>query len=147
MPLMKRDPRTGKWYDVDTIDDRLDKKDSDTLRYNRTKQKKYREEKKDSEGYKQLHSRKWRKFRREIIQMDRGFCQRCLNQQGIYKHNDLEVHHIKPRDEYPELVFDEDNVITLCKSCNLELGMTGLDFDWSPLSRKRNKEVYFDWKE
>lgn len=146
MPLMKRDPKTGRWYDVDIINDHLEK-DENKLRDNRNKQKIYRQEKKDSDGYKQLHSRKWRKFRKDIIRLDNGFCQRCLYKYGIYNHNNLEVHHIKPREEFPELVFDEDNVITLCKTCNLELGLNGIDFDWKPSNRIHSDEIYFNWKE
>ena len=30
----------------------------------------------------------------------------------------VEVHHIKHTDEYPELAFDPDNVVSLCSACH-----------------------------
>lgn len=57
-------------------------------------------------------------------------CQRCYIKYGIINGDELQVHHIKPRITHPELMYDEDNVITLCKSCNVQLGLNGIDFDW-----------------
>lgn len=100
------------------------------------KQEQYLEANKDTDAYKLLHSTKWVKFRREIIDLDGGFCQRCLIKFNTYTYDNLEVHHIKPRNEYPELIFDQDNVVTLCKECNVALGLNGIDFDWKPEDRK-----------
>lgn len=45
------------------------------------------------------------------------------------------MHHIKSRKNFPELMFDDENLITLCKTCNLQLGTKDkLDFEI------RNKE-------
>jgi 5-methylcytosine-specific restriction endonuclease McrA len=45
--------------------------------------------------------------------------------------DNLQAHHIKSWRDYPELAYDEDNLITVCKSCNLELGNKNkLDFEW-----------------
>jgi hypothetical protein len=33
----------------------------------------------------------------------------------------LEVHHIKPVKDFPELEFETDNCITLCRSCHIEI--------------------------
>lgn len=77
-------------------------------------------------------SYKWRKFRERIIKRDQEICIRCMITHNYIEKNNLEVHHIKPRSQYPELAFDETNVITLCKSCNTHLGTKGeLDFKWN----------------
>lgn len=77
-----------------------------------------------------LTSKRWKQFRRLIIQRDKGICQRCLAQKNIFNNESLQVHHIKPRIKYPELMYDENNVITICKTCNLEIGTAEtLDFD------------------
>lgn len=79
----------------------------------------------------------WGKLRLKIISRDNGFCQRCYYKYGIINDENLQVHHIKPRSKYPELTFDESNLVTLCKTCNTHLGVREeLDFDW----KKREQE-------
>ena len=56
-------------------------------------------------------------------------CNRCWVELGFIETAQLQVHHIKPRSEYPELTFDPDNLITVCKTCNLSLGTSG-KLDW-----------------
>ena len=46
----------------------------------------------------------------------------------------LQVHHIKPRKEYPELMFEPDNLITTCKTCNLQMGTSGIGWDIEKIS-------------
>jgi 5-methylcytosine-specific restriction endonuclease McrA len=70
---------------------------------------------------------KWRKFRahissklatwtREVKKKDNYICQECgCNERAI-----LEAHHIKPVRDYPELVLDVSNGITLCSICHME---------------------------
>lgn len=77
-----------------------------------------------------LMSRRWRSFRKTIIHRDSNLCQRCFRKYNIINGDSLEVHHIKPRIDYPELMYDELNVVTLCKTCNLQLGTNGIDFKW-----------------
>lgn len=89
----------------------------------------YYNENKDTQ--KTIKSERWKKFRRMIIQRDNGVCQRCLAKRNILVGDNLEVHHIKPRTKYPTLVFEESNVITICKTCNLELG-TREELDFEP---------------
>jgi 5-methylcytosine-specific restriction endonuclease McrA len=85
---------------------------------------------KNKESLKPLSTKRWKKIRSLIIKRDKGCCQRCLIKYGIINTKDLQVHHIKPRIDYPELMFDESNLITLCKTCNLQLGTSGeLDFE------------------
>lgn len=77
-----------------------------------------------------LATYKWKKKRLQIIKRDNGLCQRCLIKYGILNSEDLEVHHIKSRKNYPELTFDDDNLLCLCSTCNLQLGTRDkLDFD------------------
>lgn len=82
-----------------------------------------------------LHSVRWRKKRAFIIKRDRGFCQRCLIKYNIINSSNLTVHHIKSRNDYPELMYEDDNLITLCLTCNLNLGTTNkLDFEQHELN-------------
>lgn len=93
----------------------------------------------DESTNKELTSQRWRKFRSRIILMDKGECQRCLVKYHKHNFDDLTVHHIRPRVNFPELMYKEDNCITLCRTCNLTLGLTGIDFDWD--SNKRGKII------
>ncbi|MES9740933.1 HNH endonuclease [Priestia megaterium] len=77
----------------------------------------------------------WRKLRKRIILRDGAFCRRCVairnTHINMYDTENLEVHHIKPRSEYPELELEPTNLVTLCKTCNLQLGTkTTLDFEF-----------------
>lgn len=85
-------------------------------------------------------SPEWRKLRKmKLDEYDIGFgiavCQRCLVKFGELNADNLEAHHIMPRSKYPELELDPDNIVILCKPCNLQLGNSGT-VDWD-----RNKEV------
>jgi len=45
--------------------------------------------------------------------------------------DDLQAHHIKSWRDFPGLAYDELNLITVCRHCNLDLGNTNvLDFSW-----------------
>lgn len=89
-------------------------------------QREYYQRNKDT--LKPLSSSRWRKLRRLIINRDNGLCQRCLIKYDLFNSDELQVHHIKPRIEFPELMFDESNLITVCKTCNLQIGLKELDF-------------------
>lgn len=85
-----------------------------------------------------FNSKEWKDTRKSVIKRDGGVCQRCLiKSKGVITTNNLEVHHIKPRvkyngkNGYPDLRYDESNLITLCKSCNTHLYIREeLDFNW-----------------
>jgi len=85
--------------------------------------------KKNKETSKPLNSTRWRKLRSLIIERDKGCCQRCLIKFRLINGSYLQVHHIKPRIDHPELMFEESNLITLCKTCNLQIGLKKLDFE------------------
>lgn len=97
--------------------------------YNASKREYYR---KNKETLKPIMSKRWQKFRLHIIERDGRKCMRCYIKYGIINGKDLQVHHIKPRIYFPEKIFDEDNVITTCKTCNIQLGLEGIDFEWKP---------------
>jgi 5-methylcytosine-specific restriction endonuclease McrA len=85
--------------------------------------------KKHAEKFKMLKNKRWHVLRKQIIKRDGGHCQRCLINYNLITTSNLEVHHIKPRDKYPELTYEETNCVTLCKTCNLQLGtQETLDF-------------------
>lgn len=47
-------------------------------------------------------------------------CQRCivLGCVNVHSTRNLSVHHIKPRELYPDLIYDENNLLTLCNRCH-----------------------------
>jgi len=55
----------------------------------------------------------WKTVRRTIIIRDELTCKKC----GV-RDVRFDVHHIKPYKKYPEIRFEEDNLITLCKNCH-----------------------------
>lgn len=70
-----------------------------------------------------LQTARWQRVRRRALVRDLYQCQKCG-----YRQN-LEVHHVQRVADYPELAFDVDNLLTLCRTChteetNRELGHT-----------------------
>lgn len=78
-----------------------------------------------------LKTTRWNKYLRPyVLRRDKHLCQRCLYKYGVANAEDLHVHHIKSRKNYPELVFDDKNLLTVCRTCNLQLGTKDeLDFE------------------
>ena len=90
-----------------------------------------RNDSKDPAMKKLFNSTRWKKFRKSIIERDGASCQRCLIKYNIITTDNLQVHHVKPRTKYPELMFEKTNCITLCQSCNTQLGIREtLDFEF-----------------
>ena len=56
----------------------------------------------------------WQKQRELIKERDHYLCKACLRE-NVFTYDGLEVHHIVPLEEAPELGFEEDNLITLCE--------------------------------
>jgi len=57
----------------------------------------------------------WRRFRKMVLERDNYTCQNCgkTNKETI-----LQIHHIKPVKDYPNLFYTLNNVITLCVNCH-----------------------------
>lgn len=60
----------------------------------------------------------WRAVRQQALDRDLGICQECLRRfyagQVIKVQNAVMVHHIKPREERPDLELDLNNLESLC---------------------------------
>lgn len=122
----KRCPRCNERYD-----DKLDGCPKCKKTKENERQAYYREINKDKDGM--LRTTRWKKLRQYIINRDGGICQRCWVKYGIINTDRLEVNHIKSRRDFPELMWEEDNLITVCHTCNCQLGVSNeLDFIWTP---------------
>lgn len=68
---------------------------------------------------------------RKEVRLRDGCCQRCRILFGLMNFDDLQVHHIKSWRDYPELAYEMNNLILVCRQCNLDLGNSNkLDFLW-----------------
>jgi len=78
--------------------------------------------------------RKFREKKKKVAKRDNHECKRCVIKFGKTDETtrkNLQCHHIKSWRDYPELAYDESNLITVCRSCNSELGNSNkLDFPW-----------------
>lgn len=65
--------------------------------------------------YKDGRCQKYEEWRLLVYQKDNYTCQKCNKKvKGINCH----THHIKSKEEYPELIYDVDNGMTLCNGCH-----------------------------
>jgi 5-methylcytosine-specific restriction endonuclease McrA len=62
------------------------------------------------------NSKKMKKWRKNIFLSDGYICQKCKVVGGK-----LHAHHIKKFSEYPQLRFDVNNGIALCKECHKKI--------------------------
>ena len=82
-----------------------------------------------TKAYKRLHSEpvapkkkrilkdtpEYKAFRLSVLDRDNSTCV-CCGCAGGY----LEVHHVKPKKKYPDLIFETDNGVTLCLDCHYD---------------------------
>lgn len=61
------------------------------------------------------------KWRKEVFKRDCYSCRMCgnKNEKGNFVY--IEAHHIKKKSEYPELIYNINNGITLCRKCHNEI--------------------------
>ena len=59
---------------------------------------------------------KWKRKRKSILVRDKYQCQDCKRYGRMREAT--EVHHIKHLDEYPELAYENDNLVSLCHACH-----------------------------
>ena len=60
-------------------------------------------------------TKRWRLLRLEIIDRDGGRCTSCGSMRR------LEVHHVKPVRDRPDLAYAPENLRTLCASCHTKI--------------------------
>lgn len=58
---------------------------------------------------------RWGLLARKTKQRDKYTCAACGQKTGGH----LESHHVSPWTDYPELRYEESNIVTLCKSCHM----------------------------
>lgn len=86
-------------------------KDNEKLK-NEMIEKQYKRKYQKRNEQERIKVKDYKQFRQEILKRDNFTCQECGSK---YR---LQVHHIKSRKDYPELIMDKDNCITLCISCH-----------------------------
>jgi len=68
----------------------------------------------DTEESRLRNAAAWRKASKAARERDGGLCQMCLAEHTL-TYDGLEVHHIQPLSERPDLAYDIDNLVTLCR--------------------------------
>ena len=61
-------------------------------------------------------SPRWKHKRQQILKRDGYMCQICKRYGRIREAQ--EVHHIKHLEDFPELAYQDSNLVSLCKSCH-----------------------------
>lgn len=71
----------------------------------------------ESNGYKNGNWCELKQWASNVKERDKYRCQKCKKK---FKKGDkgVHAHHTKSKEEYPELIYDEDNGETLCNSCH-----------------------------
>ena len=70
----------------------------------------------------------WQKLRNRKVK-EHPYCERCWSKYKIIATENLQGYDIKSFKDYPELRLDEDNVVVLCRVCNLQIGDSSIK-DW-----------------
>jgi hypothetical protein len=63
-----------------------------------------------------MNDKEWRE---QVLLRDNYICQRCFRKKKSLK--SLHAHHIKTKKEFPKLIYNLKNGITLCHSCHTEI--------------------------
>lgn len=75
----------------------------------------------------------WKEWRERVYSRDSWRCIDC----GSSKH--LDPHHIKKKSVYPELTFDVNNGVTLCRSCHRKTFWKEMQYEKQYLDYVRNQ--------
>lgn len=62
------------------------------------------------------NSARWKRTRAAILRRDKYQCRECRRYGRLREAT--EVHHIKHVDEYPELAYTSENLVSLCHGCH-----------------------------
>ena len=76
------------------------------------------------ERHQQRNCNQYKQWREAVFNRDNYTCQHCGQVVGK-----LNAHHIKPFVLYPDLRFDVNNGITLCRKCHIELHKTEREWE------------------
>jgi len=57
---------------------------------------------------------RWLKFRKNILERDNYICKVCNKVAN-------QIHHLKMKEKFPELCWDENNVISICDYCHKKI--------------------------
>ncbi|MFW5438756.1 HNH endonuclease [Paenibacillus apiarius] len=82
----------------------------------RDEYKQYDKYKRNKEAKAFYNSTAWKKCRKLALKRDHYLCQECLRNMTLTS-ADM-VHHIRDREEYPELALVIDNLESLCNPCH-----------------------------
>lgn len=76
---------------------------------------------KDKKIYKHYNNAEYKIWREQIFERDNYTCQKCGVRSQVGRRIYLHPHHIKSYTYYPQLRYDINNGVTLCKECHLDL--------------------------
>ena len=94
------------------------------------------------EYYRIKGSSTWRKLRKRIFERDNGICAICKE-----KKDKWHIHHLIHWDIARELIFDDDNVVTLCSKCHHRIHRKGLRVgEYEKRVNSRDIYVHPRWK-
>lgn len=97
-----------------------------------------------------IKSTQWKELRKLILQEKGAYCQRCYYKYGIINGDKIQIDHIIPREYDDSLIFDEDNLLPLCRSCNAYKGKKVYfepKKEWKYPYKVGEKTVYLDWEQ
>lgn len=77
-------------------------------------------QRKSTENYRLRRSELYRQWRRAVFERDGFQCRECGARSRKGHRVEIQAHHIKEFALHPELRFDVDNGLTLCRPCHVE---------------------------
>jgi 5-methylcytosine-specific restriction protein A len=85
------------------------------------------------------NTKRWKQLQAGILRRDKYLCQWCLKQDRTtalgQQPNDFAVHHIQDAAQHPELVYNPDNLVAICRECHdaHHNGVVAIDVDGYPI--------------